>query len=256
MRQWRNILFLPVLLAIAALDIASYAQMANFPATTRIHYGAVWMITVLIVIVGGRVTPLFTGNRLEKKIKPLPPWFEHLALAITVVIALAALHPSQPAGGIAGALYLAGAVVHGIRLARWQSWRTTAVPLLWSMHLAYLCIPLSMLGLALAGDDPVAVKNVMHLLAIGSVGGMILAMMSRVALGHTGRPLEVPRYIAAAFAALFLAALTRAALPLFDVALSPWAWRVSALLWIAAFALFLAHYTKILVTPRADGRDG
>lgn len=81
-------------------------------------------------------------------------------------------------------------------------------------------------------------------------------MMSRVALGHTGRPLEVPGYIALAFALLFLAALTRPILSLFDLALSPWARRVSALLWAVAFALFLAHYTKILVTPRADGRDG
>lgn len=255
-RQWRNSVFLPVLLAIAALDIASYATMADFPATTRVHYAAVWMITVLIVIIGGRVTPLFTGNRLGAKIPPLPAWFEHLALAITVAVAAVALHPSQPHAGAASALYLAGAAIHGIRLARWQGWRTGAIPLLWSMHLAYLCIPLSMLGLALAGGDPAAIRNLMHLLAIGSIGGMILAMMSRVALGHTGRPLEVPGYIALAFAALFIAALTRALLPVLDVNLSPWAWRVSGLLWIAAFTLFLVHYTAILVTPRADGRDG
>ena len=59
------------------------------------------------------------------------------------------------------------------RLARWRGWNTVGVPLLWSMHLSYLCLPLAMAGLGLAGDDPVANRNVMHLLAIGTVLGVI-----------------------------------------------------------------------------------
>jgi len=128
--------------------------------------------------------------------------------------------------------------------------------LLWSMHLSYLCIPLAMFALAIVGGEPSASKNVIQLLAIGAIGGMILAMMSRVSLGHTGRPLEVPVYVSVAFGLVFVAALIRAFLPLLDVALTLWAWRLSALLWIVAFSLFLVRYVPVLMRARVDGKPG
>jgi uncharacterized protein involved in response to NO len=256
-KQRRNMLFTPVLLGLAALNCASYWSADDPGLSVRLHYGAVWMITVLVVIIGGRVTPLFTGNRLGLKIPPLPPWFEALAIGSTVLIALvmagSPLTASHPAVAL---LYIAGGVIHSVRLARWQGWKTAGVPLLWSMHLSYLCIPLAMFGLAAAGGDPAASKNMVHLLAIGAIGGMILAMMSRVSLGHTGRPLEVPRYLSVAFALLFVAAIVRAAVPVLDVALTLWAWRVSAVLWIVAFSLFLVRYVPVLTQPRVDNKPG
>ena len=255
-RQWRNMLFPPVLLALALFNSAVYWYAPEPALTTRLHYGAVWMITVLIVIIGGRVIPLFTGNRLGMKIAPQPVVVDYLAIGGTALIGLVtALWPAPTMPGFA-LLCLAAALVHLWRLAHWQGWKTLRVPLLWSMHLSYLCIPLAMIGLALASDDPAATKSVIHLLAIGSIGGMILAMMSRVSLGHTGRPLEVPGYIAAAFALVFAAAILRAFLPLVDIALTAWAWRIPAVLWIVAFSLFLLRYVPVLTSPRVDGRPG
>lgn len=256
-RQWRNMLFPPVLLILAALSSASYWSANDPLQSERLHYGAVWMITVLVVIVGGRVIPLFTGNRLGLKITPLPGWLDYLAIGVTVLIGLVtALWPVQQANPSLTLLCMTGFIVHGVRLSHWQGWNTTGEPLLWSMHLSYLCIPLAMLGLAVAAGDPGASKNLIHLLAIGTVGGMILAMMCRVSLGHTGRPLTVPPYIAAAFGLVFAAAILRALLPLVDVALTLWAWRISAGLWVIAFALFLLRYIPILTKPRADGKSG
>lgn len=256
-RQWRNMLFPPVLLALAVLSTASFLSADDALASARLHYGAVWMITVLVVIIGGRVTPLFTGNRLGFKIAPLPAWFDYLAIGITALIGLVfAIWPPQEAGMALSALCVAGGIIHLVRLARWQGWKTFGVPLLWSMHLSYLCIPLAMLGLAVVGDDPVAVKNIVHLLAVGTIGGMILAMMSRVSLGHTGRPLDVPLYLAMAFALLFLAAIVRAFLPIVDASLMSWAWRISAVLWIIAFSLFLMRNFPVLTQPRPDGKPG
>lgn len=256
-RQWRNMLFPPVLLLLALLNSASYWSAADPILSTQLHYGAVWMITVLIVIIGGRVTPLFTGNRLGMKIAPLPNWFENLAIGSTVLIGLlTALGLAQQQGGWFSGLCLASGIIHLARLLHWQGWKTFAVPLLWSMHLSYLCIPLAMFGLAITGGDPFASKNVIHLLAIGSIGGMILAMMSRVSLGHTGRPLEVPGYLSLAFAMVFLAAIVRAGLPLFDIALTQWAWELPAVLWIIAFSLFLVRYIPVLTRPRVDSKPG
>ena len=256
-RQWRNMLFPPVLLTLAALSSASYWNADNPILTTRLHYGAVWMITVLVVIIGGRVMPMFTGNRLGFKISPLPAWFDYLAIGSTVLIGLVtAILPWDKAGPWLPLLCLAGGAIHLFRLAWWRGWKTLGVPLLWSMHLSYLCIPLAMLGLALAGADPVASKNVTHLLAVGTIGGMILSMMSRVSMGHTGRPLDVPAYLAWAFGLLILAAVIRAFLPLLAVSLTPWAWRISAVLWIVAFACFLLRYVPILTRARVDGKSG
>jgi uncharacterized protein involved in response to NO len=256
-RQWRNMLFPPVLLTLAALSSASYWSADNPIVTTRLHYGAIWMITVLVVIIGGRVMPMFTGNRLGFKIPPLPAWFDYLAIGTAVLIGLVtALLPWDKAGAWLPLLCLAGGAIHLFRLAWWRGWKTLGVPLLWSMHLSYLCIPLAMLGLALAGADPVASKNVIHLLAVGTIGGMILSMMSRVSMGHTGRPLDVPTYLAWAFALLMLAAVIRAFLPILAVNLTPWAWRISAVLWIVAFACFLLRYLPILTRARVDGKSG
>jgi uncharacterized protein involved in response to NO len=256
-RQWRNMLFPPVLLALALLNSASYWSADDPVLSTRLHYGAVWMVTVLVVIIGGRVIPLFTGNRLGLKIAPLPIGFDYLAIGSTALIGLiTALWPAQQSGPWLVILCMAGGIIHILRLAHWQGWKTLGVPLLWSMHLSYLCIPLAMFALAVVGGEPSASKNVIHLLAIGTIGGMILAMMSRVSLGHTGRPLEVPAYLAIAFGMVFVAAIIRAFLPLLDVALTLWAWRLSALLWIIAFALFLVRYIPVLLSPRVDGKSG
>jgi uncharacterized protein involved in response to NO len=255
-RQWRNMLFPPVLLALAAFNTASYWSASDPLLSMRLHYGAVWMISVLVVIIGGRVIPLFTGNRLGLAITPLPLWFDVLAIGSTVLIGLGmALSPEPPVTPFA-LLCLAGGIIHTVRLSHWQGWKTLGVPLLWSMHLSYLCLPLAMLALAMTAGDAAASRSVIHLLAIGTIGGMILAMMSRVSLGHTGRPLEVPAYLSVAFALVFAAAILRAGLPLLDVALTPWAWRIPAVLWVIAFALFLLRYVPVLLQPRVDGRAG
>ena len=256
-RQWRNVLFLPVLLALALFNTAAYLESDQPARSTALYYAAVWMMALLVAIVGGRVIPLFTGNRLGLKIAPLPGWLEYAALlCIAAVGLLSASSAVQTFDGAFRLLCLVGALLHGYRLAHWRGGRTSRVPLLWSMHLSYLCMPLSLLALAVAGDNPVTTNNVIHLLGLGCVGGMILAMMARVSLGHTGRALETPWYVAVAFALVLLAALLRSALPQLAPELTMWAWRLSAGLWIAAFAIFLYRYLPILSRARADGKPG
>jgi len=256
-RHWRNMLFLPVLLGLAALNTASYATADNFVLSTRLHYSALWLITIMVVIVGGRVIPLFTANRLGLPKNPLPSWLETCAIAsVVLVAALLAFWPLAEIALPLQGLCLLACAIHLYRLAQWQGWKTGSVPLLWSMHLSYLCIPLALLGIGLVGNNPVAVKNIMHLLAIGTIGGMILAMMSRVSLGHTGRPMELARGVATAFALIFVTAVIRAGLPVVDPALTHWSWRISAALWIVAFAVFVFRYYRVLTRARVDGKPG
>jgi uncharacterized protein involved in response to NO len=154
------------------------------------------------------------------------------------------------------ALLLVTATLHLLRLYRWQGWRGLGEPLLWSLHLSYLFIPMGLLGLAICIPDPFASKQIMHLLGIGALAGMILAMIARVALGHTGRPLRVGMSVSTSFALLATAALLRSLLPLVWPESTMWAWRLSALCWIAAFVTFLWHFLPILLTARPDGKPG
>lgn len=256
-KQWRNMLFIPVLLGLATLNTVSYITADDIILNIRLHYSAVWLVAIMVVIIGGRVIPIFTANRLGLKISPQPKWLEYSAIGSVALIAAGlAVWPLDKIEAPFQALCFFACAVHFYRLAHWQGWKTAGVPLLWSMHLSYLCIPLALLGLAFVGNNPIAIKNLMHLLAVGTISGMILSMMSRVSLGHTGRKMELSRGVASAFGLIFVAAVTRALLPVLDPSLTHWSWRISAVLWIVAFAVFVFRYYPVLTRPRVDGKPG
>ena len=256
-RQTRNYAFVPILLLFTTLNLMSYSQ-ANAPlAGTDIHYGVLWLFMLLIAFVGGRVIPFFTARRLGFEQPATAPWLDYGAIALLLVIVLLSVSGQllQDQAWLR-ALLLITATMHLLRLYRWQGWRGLGEPLLWSLHLSYLFIPLGLLGLALSIPNPYASQQLMHLLGIGAMAGMILAMIARVALGHTGRPLKVGAAVSASFALLATGALLRSLLPLLWPTLTLWSWRLSALCWIAAFAIFLWHYLPLLLTARPDGKPG
>lgn len=63
------------------------------------------------------------------------------------------------------------------------------------MHLSYAWIPIGYLLLALAALKLMSASAAFHALSVGSMAGLILGMMSRMALGHTGRPLLATRHV-------------------------------------------------------------
>ena len=142
------------------------------------------------------------------------------------------------------------------RMLGWQTLRTVRDPLLWSLHagLAWVVIGFALVAVSdLSGALPPQAG--LHALSAGAMGAMLLAVMTRVPLGHTGRPLVLPRGAVACYALVHLGALLRvtaAALPA-----SPPALLVAAgVAWAGAFALYAALYAPILWGPRVDGRPG
>jgi uncharacterized protein involved in response to NO len=141
-----------------------------------------------------------------------------------------------------------------ILLLRWHRWgwhASLSIPLLWSLHLSYVCIPL---GLALiAFGLPLSVG--MHAITVGGLAGMILAMMARVSLGHTGRTLQPPSIMKYAFGLILLAAVFRVLAGVIPL------WSASLLLaaitsWVIAFGCFCISYGPMLCQARIDGRPG
>jgi uncharacterized protein involved in response to NO len=93
-------------------------------------------------------------------------------------------------------------------------------------------------------------------MGVGGIGVLTLGMMSRVALGHSGRPIEPVRSIAIAFILLNLAAATRVFGPLLPVGNYTFWVHLSGGLWIICFLLFCWIYLPILSKPRIDGKPG
>lgn len=257
-RQWRNLFFVPLLVLLTLLNGASWLWRNDWATVEHLLITTVLLFTTLIAVMGGRVIPFFTARATGTE-KALPRlWLERGALASLWLILLFWLLPSSwiPSLYIVP-LYMVAASLHLWRQSRWRPDATLSHPLLWSLHLAYLFIPLGLLALAAqAGGWPITLSLASHLLSAGCMGAMILGMIARVSLGHSGRSLQVGRRITAAFALVILSALIRVLIPQLWPALTLTGWNLSGWSWIAAYGLFVWIYAPILASPRADGRPG
>lgn len=253
---------LTVLLAIfwAADAVFVFAVMHdNLSLASDALLAAMNVVLMLITVIGGRIIPVFTGNALRASGSPyslrFTPLVERLVLPTMLAILLCdVVLPGHPVTAIVVAL---ATVLHVWRLSGWHGWRMARQPIVWVLHIAYLWLPVGLaLKLAwLVGGFGWA-AHWQHALGTGAAGMMILAVMTRAALGHTGRPLEVHALIAVAYGLLAIAVVVRV-LGLTLLPLNyPFVVFVAGLLWIVAFIPYLVIYAPILLRPRADGRPG
>lgn len=255
-KGWRNLFFVPLFVLAIVANFASYAAikgMPPFPASA-VWQAMLWWFTLLLSVMGSRVIPFFTARRFNFE-KPQPivwlDWVANLPLAGLFILSFFPMTFAQ----LGQPLMVVSGAAHLLRVIRWKPWRTLSEPLVWSLHATYLCIPVSLLLRGLL-DNPFASHNMLHLFAIGAIGGVILAMIARVTMGHTGRAIYQGPNMSLAFGAMVLAAIVRA----IGVALFPQyliaAVNMSAALWILAFAMYVGLFGKMLITPRVDGHPG
>lgn len=257
-RQVRNY---PVILVLTLLTLMDALVMLGLWAGNESWQrggvlAALWLVAALMGLIGGRVIPFFTQRGLGHTAQvPAWPWLDNVLLAGTLLVAVLTasgfgLEPSP----LMGVLFAVLALGHLIRLWRWRDRGIWGVPLLWSLHLAYFWMMVAPAGMAAWNFGvPLAISLPIHALTVGGVGGLILAMIARVSLGHTGRPLQPPKAMAWAFALLNLGVLARVLLvvwlPLEGLTLA-------AACWIVAFLLFAWHYAPMYWRPRVDGQPG
>lgn len=259
--QNRNTPLLLVLLALWATDVAFYRGIVRGDAALAHHALLVGIdiVLLLVTVIGGRIVPAFTGAALKQQGRAvsLYAWRAMTPLAVGIMLAVVVGDIFVPEGSVAGVIALAGALIQGVRLAQWRSLSTRSMPIVWALHLAYLWLPIGLALKALALLCGLAfAAYYLHALTIGAAALMIMAVMTRAALGHTGRPLSVTRSIAVAYGLLAAAALVRVLGP----ALLPFAYTqcvaLAAALWTGAFGIFLWRYAPILLSARADGKPG
>lgn len=255
-KGWRNLFFVPLFVLAIVANFASYATVKGMPPfpSSAVWQAMLWWFTLLLSIMGSRVIPFFTARRFNFE-KPQPiVWLDWVANLPLVGLFILSFFPMTFAQ-LGQPLMVISGLAHLIRVMRWQPWRTLSEPLVWSLHATYLCIPMSLLLRGLL-DNPFASHNMLHMFAIGAIGGVILAMIARVTMGHTGRAIYQGPNMSVAFAAIILAALVRS----LGVAFFPQylieSVNISAALWILAFAMYVGMFGKMLITPRVDGHPG
>ena len=259
--QNRNLVLLVVLTVLWLIDATFVAALDR----SDVHLASLAMtlaidcVAILVTIIGGRIVPAFTGNALRRQGQEPDivsrGGVEKAAIASMVAILLADILAAPP--WLGGMLAAIAALAHTVRLAGWRSFKTRGESILWVLHVGYAWLPI---GLALKacwllGGVEFASKW-QHALTMGAFATMILAVMTRASLGHSGRPLVVPRSITLAYLLLTAGVLVR----VFGAALWPRQYSLVLTLagaaWTLGFLLYLVVYAPILIGPRADGKPG
>jgi uncharacterized protein involved in response to NO len=251
----RNYFFVALLAALAAAASVVHLvqlQWLRLPAGLGLTV-ALDVVLFIVAVMTGRVVPMFTNNGSPGARARREPRLETLALGS--VLALLAADALGLQGLSLAMLATLALAAHTARWCLWQPWKTLRQPLVWVLHAAYFWLPVHLGLRAAAALGWIAVGPATHALTVGLIGTLTLGMITRTALGHTGRPLRAGRIETAAYLAMLGAAIARVVPPLLDAAALMPAVIVSAALWSLAFVLYLVRYTPLL-WPRADGQPG
>lgn len=254
-KNYRNLFFIPLFLLAIGFNFFSYATIkgvAPFTASS-VWQAMLWWMMLLISIMGGRVIPFFTARKFNFD-KPQPIfWLEWAANLPLLALIILSFFPLQVS--LVKVILVFGGACQLVRLYRWKGYLSLSEPLVWSLHLGYLALPLGMLVKGLT-TNPLLGHSLTHLFAIGTLAGVILAMICRVTMGHTGREIYKGPKMGLAYLCLSIAAIVRS----FGVAFAPsqlfYLIDFAALCWVISLALYIRHFVPMLCQPRVDGHPG
>ncbi|KAB7622578.1 NnrS family protein [Alkalilimnicola sp. S0819] len=257
----RNLFLAGIIGLLALANLLMHAEFNGVAMTART--GMVLglnLITLMMVVIAGRITPAFTANWLRmqggapEQVRR-PRRLDHAVIVSTALIVPLELFAAPAA--MVGVLALVAAALNGLRLFAWRGWLSAAQPLLWILHLAYVWI---VAALSIKGLQPfmqaITPSLWFHVLGAGAIGTLIIGVITRVCLGHTGRPLRLMRGAVLTYVCVLAAAVLRSLGAVNAGGQYSLLVNLSAVLWAGAFSLFVLLYWPILTRPRPDGRPG
>ncbi|MCP4008239.1 MAG: NnrS family protein, partial [Proteobacteria bacterium] len=219
-------------------------------------YGGLFLVISLILTLGRRVVPFFIEKGVDNPVKlKNSKWIDLSSLVFFLSFTIIEVFFTMPA--LSAILALILFAINARRLTGWYTPGIWQKSLLWSLYLSFwfLCIGFALF--ATAYFPGINKYLAIHAFAVGGIGAMTLAMMARVALGHSGRSIQKPpRIMSYAFGLLLIGAVFRVFLPLIDAGHYTLWIALSQVLWIIAFTIFSLVYLPILSKPRIDGRPG
>ena len=253
----RNVPIVVLVLLFGIASAVDYAGAVGWINDTEAGFRAgIALVIVMISVIGGRIIPSFTRNWMVKQglkegLPGQPSRFDLATIGITGLGLI--LWLLAPFAALAGWVIALAGLLQLVRLSRWSGWKTLADPLVSVLHVGYLWVPVGLLLLAwsiLGVDMPRTVA--IHALTAGAMASMILAVMTRATLGHTGRELKA----GTGSVAIYLLVTVGAALRV-GAGLGLIGYRVgiegAGALWMGAFLLFLLIYGPFLFRARPGG---
>ena len=255
-RNMRNVKVVVVLAALCLAQLCFHVEVFRTGASVYSQRLAIAAYVLLIMIVGGRIVPSFTTNWIKRENPGRTPKPFDLYDKVAMIVGAAGLiawvaAPAFTQFGLAcGALFALAAVLQMVRLARWAPDRVWGEMLVAVLHVAYAFIPLGFVLAAASAilDSRAFDTATIHCWAIGAIGLMTLAVMTRATRGHTGHALVAPPSTSALYVLLAAAAIARiGAVFLHNSSI---ALTVAGLAWSAAFAGFALVYGPMCTSAR------
>jgi len=246
----RNMPLLGLLALLTIFNLAYHAAMlgwSSWPAMRAVE-AAILVLTMLSTIMGGRVIPGFTRNMAPKSKPETNLNRDRVGFGLMAIASIAWLCEANAA--LTTLLCTSAGVIHLYRLWRWQPQHTVRYPMLWVLHLAYAWIGVGFILLGAAAIGYGSNSSALHALAIGGMSTLIVGMVTRTALGHTGRPIRAGRAEHLIFCAISLAAIFRLAANLMPHAYTQVLLCIAAACWILTFFSYLVVYGPYLCKPR------
>jgi len=219
-------------------------------------YSALYMIIALIFVMMRRVMPMFIKNGIDGDVELTNrAWVDHSSLVLLVCLWISDVFTEYDNLTAIFAVLLT--LLHTLRLAGWYTSKIWSKSLVWVLVVAYAFFILGFALKALSITSGISPFLSVHAFTAGGIGLLTIGMMSRVALGHTGRNVfEPPAIVFWSFATLLLGVIVRVIFPLFNMELYVYWIGISQMLWMISFVIFVFVYAPMLLSERVDGRDG
>lgn len=247
-------------LLVGLCGVLSFGVWLHGGSPLWLHFmaviGGVGFLMPIYATVAHRVFPFFAGNVVKGYVPWRPMWVLGALWALTLIHLVAPILGWNALRGVADlALAGLGAVV------LWRWWpRGKAPPLLMVLFVGLAWWPVAMALYAwdalapILGVGDALGRLPLHVLAVGCFGTLLVAMVTRVTAGHSGRPLVLGRVGAFAFIGMNIVVAIRIMAHLVPDPL-PW-WQASAAGWLLVFLPWVLRHLWIYLVPRADGRPG
>lgn len=274
----RHLSFAWVLGALLLLIAGTYHDLLLAQPPTRWLLASLGLLMMLIVMALSRISMRIVNEAIEERqasrsagrpeqlttditeYRARPPR-RNLAIFCIALYTLAEF--LLPASRISGWLALAASAALLNLLNDWHVGQALLRrwPLMLYAVYVLMAAGYGIMGVALLGGDPVnlaAVSSGRHLLAVGSMGLSIFAVLNIAGRTHSGYPLDERGWLPGAALLLLAAAISRAAASLSMTGLEDHGRLITlaALLWIGGFGLWLHHFLPLLLSPRPDDKNG
>lgn len=243
--------FLVLGLGIANCLFLRSAASGNYLVLMRHFELGLICMAIIALLVARRVIPFFAMRAVAGLSIPMLTRTGQAQLVLGGLAIVLGLLGQRPAMAIM--LALTG-LISLYQIARWKPQAVIHKPILWILYLGYAAMGVGLLfGAAYLGGFGAGAlaRPAVHVHLIGMAGFsvLIIGMVTRTALGHLGRPLQLDRSMVISYWLVILAVVLRLAALAPTAAMQPLL-HASAAAWVLAFVLYLWRFVPMLVRPR------